>query len=274
MNRNKIGMLTLLVCFFSAAALFLNFYLDAKTKEFFIIGMDRSHDRLQLNTDKLSETVGQDVRVLYFDDEADLLKSVYQGDIDAYILNTFNYISQLDQLEGAKAILGVSTDYYLVANKTIFPTFTEIPLYEEKSPDTPTFKVGITEPLISDFILSTTSLKTSISKLKPTEIIRALDEGLIDFAVISKSDYRENHHLILKKASDLDYQEDVLILTQEWIELETIEDMGIVAAIDFESEVEKLPVEAHMMNIMTLLFNAEINDTRYYFDDLVFNGLR
>ena len=274
MNRYKIGMLTLLVCFFSAAALLINFYLDTKTKEIFFIGMDRSHVQLRIDTDKLSEVVGRDVRVLFFDDEADLLKSVYQGDIDAYILNTFNYISNLDKLERAKAILAISADYYFVANKKEFPTFSEIPLYEEKSPDTPSFKVGISETLISDFIMSSTSLKTNTTELKPTEIIKALDDGLIEFAVISKSNYHQDKHLILKKASDLGYQEDVLILTHEWIELETIEDLGIVAAFDFESEIERLPAEAQMMNIMTLLFNAEINDTRYYFDDLVFNGLR
>ena len=274
MNRYKIGMLTLLVCFFSAAALLINFYLDTKTKEIFFIGMDRSHDQLRIDTDKISEVVGRDVRVLFFDDEADLLKSVYQGDIDAYILNTFNYISNLDKLERAKAILAISADYYFVANKKEFPTFSEIPLHEEKSPDTPSFKVGISETLISDFIMSSTSLKTNTTELKPTEIIKALDDGLIEFAVISKSNYHQDKHLILKKASDLGYQEDVLILTHEWIELETIEDLGIVAAFDFESEIERLPAEAQMMNIMTLLFNAEINDTRYYFDDLVFNGLR
>ena len=274
MNRYKIGMLTLLVCFFSAAALLINFYLDTKTKEIFFIGMDRSHVQLRIDTDKLSEVVGRDVRVLFFDDEADLLKSVYQGDIDAYILNTFNYISNLDKLERAKAVLAISADYYFVANKKEFPTFSEIPLHEENSPNTPSFKVGISETLISDFIMSSTSLKTDTTELKPTEIIKALDDGLIEFAVISKSNYHQDKHLILKKASDLGYQEDVLILTHEWIELETIEDLGIVAAFDFESEIERLPAEAQMMNIMTLLFNAEINDTRYYFDDLVFNGLR
>lgn len=274
MNRYKIGLLTILVCLFSAGALVLNFFLDSKTKEIFFIGMDRTHDHLQINTEKLADVLGTDVRIQYFDDEADLLKSVYQGDIDAYILNTFNYISNKDKLEGAKAILAITADYYFVANKKEFPTFSEIPLYEEKSPDTPSFKVGISETLISDFIMSTTTLKTSVTELKPSEIIKSLNDGLIELAVISKSDYREDEHLILKKASELGYEEDVLILTHDWIELETLEDLGIVSAFDFESEIERLPAEAQMMNIMTLLFNAEINNTRYYFDDLVFDGLR
>lgn len=274
MNRYKIGLLTILVCLISVGALLLSVYLDAKTKAIFFIGMNYSHENLQINTDKLSEALGIDVRILYFDDEAELLKSVYQGDIDAYVLNTFNYISNLDKLERAKAILAIPADYYLVANKEDFPTFADFPIYEEKTPDTPSFKVGISETLISDFILSATTLKTSITELKPAEIIKTLNDGLIDLAVISESDYQEDRHVILKKASELGYQEDVLILTHKWIELETIEDLGIVAAFDFKSEVERLPAEAQMMNIMTLLFNAEINNTRYYFDDLVFNGLR
>lgn len=290
MTSKKYGLILFSIFVLSIGGILLNVYLDTLSQKMFVIGVTHSHDQMLTQTKTLEGIVEQKIQIKTYNDEVELMKAVYSGEIDAFVINAFNYIDSYSELEGAKAILGIPADYYLISQKAkivasgdasqagaseIGASSTDTSNSKVAPKDDVSFAVGTYDELLSEYLISGIDFKTTRDFYSPLDAIKALRDGIIQYACVPKSYYDADEHDILKKISTMGYTQDVLVLTQAWLEKETMDDLRLIPAFKKAIVVETtLPDESQIMNIMTLLFNAEINETRYYYDDLVFNGLK
>lgn len=254
-------------------AIFINLLTYQIESKAFTIAVTESQSALFHNLDQLSSDLSTKVVLKKYANEFELMKAVYSGQVDAYSINLFRYIETYSKLPSGKAIIGIPTDYYLVASQVVV----NMPDYVDKLTSTEDSrgkitrpKIGIFESVISEQLLSG-SRYSSISYSDSKERLKALNDTIIDYAIIREDYYDQTQYSILKKLSDFGYTQDVFVLSKTWIDNDIEAQLDIVTSIinTFTTPVSA-PKEDEVMKAMTLLFNSERIQTRYYYKDLVY----
>jgi hypothetical protein len=255
MKASKTLALIILVFIISATAITLTLKDQKKADIPFTIAITKAHAKHFENFRSLATKVNTEVILDIYDNESDLMKAVYSGSVDAYSINTFAYLEQFADLPSGKAILGLPSDYYLITKQT-----GEI--------DRP--QIGVFDDILSFYLLQGEKYAT-ITYTNSLERIQALNDGFIDFAIVSSADYDAQQAIIVKKMSDLGYTEDLFVLTRSWIEKDSEMSLNIVQNLtNILTEATKAPDETILMKAMSDLFKDEKIPTRYYYKDLVY----
>lgn len=256
MKSSKTMTLFIIVFVISASALALSIFSHIKADAPFTIAITKSHAKLFENYQALTSKLNVEVVLEIYENEADLMKAVNGGFVDAYSINVFAYIEHFADLPKGQAILGLPSDYYLIAK-------------QERTIDRP--KIGLFDETLTNYMLSGVKY-ASISYSNTHDRLNALRDGLIDYAVIPSTDYDPSQGIITKKMSALGYKEDLFILTRPWIESDIEVELDIVQQFSATLTQEtKAPDEAMLMKVMSELFMDERIPTRYYYKDLVYN---
>lgn len=255
MKSSKTLALFIIVIVISIGALALTILSQLKADAPFTIAVTKAHAQKFENYQALSPKLNVSVALEIYEDEADLMKAVYSGSVDAYSINVFTYLEQFNDLPKGKAILGLSSDYYLIA---------------KKENDTSRPKIGIFDETLSYYMLRGAKYST-VYYSSTKERLKALYEGLIDYAIISSADYDQAQAIIFKKMSTQGYNEDLFILTNPWIESEGEIGLDIVNQIsETLTQETKAPDKTLLMKAMSELFKDEKIHNRYAYEDLVF----
>jgi len=255
MKVTKILVLSVIVFIISVSAIWLSFENQQKAEAPFTIAITKSHAKLFENYKALSANLSKEVVLKIYDNEAALMKAVYSGSVDAFSINVFTYLKQFADLPKGKAILGLPAEYYLIATQ---------------DGDVERPKIGTFDEPLTFYMLKGVKYET-VTYSGAAERLQALNDGLIDYAIISSADYNAENALIIKKMSTLGYNEDIFVLTQPWIESDSELGLNIVAHISKILTLEtKAPDEATLMKAMSELFKDEKIPTRYYYKDLVY----
>jgi len=282
MLTKKNAIISLIVLALGVFAVFINFYTNQIESNAFTIAVTESHRDLLSDVDTLSAELDRKINIKLFDNENDLMKEVYSGQVDAYCINLLSYIESFSKRPSSKAILGIPNDYYLVASIEVVKMPGYVELLEsnklsvsnsssEKKISRP--RIGVFDQLITEQMLNGFRY-TTMTYYDSNERLRALNDSLIDYAIISKDLYDSNQHVIIKKMSDLGYFEDVFILSKNWLDTSIEEQLNIVEMLSKSMAYSvDLPNESQVIQAMTTLFNAERIQTRYYYEDLVYSEL-
>jgi hypothetical protein len=255
MKASKTMVLIIVVLIISSTAIARTLSDQKKAEMPFTIAITKAHAKRFEHYKALSTKVNTEVILDIYENESDLMKAVYSGTVDAYSINVFAYLEQFADLPKGKAILGLSNDYYLITKQT-----GEI--------DRP--QIGVFDETLSFYLLHGTKYAT-ITYSETSERLQALNDGFIDFAIVSSADYDENQAIIVKKMSDLGYTEDLFVLTRPWIDKDVELGLNIVQNLtNILTEETNAPDETILMKAMSELFKDEKIPTRYYYEDLVY----
>ncbi len=255
MKSLKTLTLFIIVCFISSAAIALALNAQKKADAPFTIAITRSHAKLFEQFKNLSSKLSTEVVLEIYENESDLMKAVYGGDVDAYSINVFSYIEQFADLPNGKAILGLPSEYYLIAK-------------QDREVARP--KIGIFDKTLTFYMLQGAKY-TTVSYSNTSERLQALNDGLIDYAIIASADFEVGKAIIVKKMSDLGYNEDLFVLNRPWIDADIEAGLDIVENISKAlTQATKAPDEILLMRAMSELFKEEKIPTRYYYKDLVY----
>lgn len=255
MRANKTLALLIIVIIISAVAVALSFNAQKKADAPFTIAITKQHAKLFENYKSLSQNLFEEVTIEIYENEAELMKAVYGGSIDAFSINVFTYLEQYAELPMGKAIFGLPADYYLIAKQT----------GEVERP-----KIGVFDDTLSFYMLQGIKY-TTVAYSDTSKRLQALNDGLIDYAIISSIDYNAENSIIFKKMSALGYKEDLFILTRPWIDLDTDSGLDLINQISKVLPQDiKAPDEVMLMKAMSDLFKDEKIPTRYYYKDLVY----
>ncbi len=255
MRASKTLALLIIVFIISAVSIALAFNAHKIADAPFTIAITKQHAKLFENYKALNKDLFEDVTLEIYANEAELMKAVYGGSVDAFSINVFSYLEQYAELPMGKAILGLPADYYLIAKQ---PGEVDRP------------KIGIFDETLSFYMLQGVKY-TTVAYSDQSKRLQALNDGLIDYAIISSIDYNPENSIIFKKMSALGYKEDLFILTRPWI------DSDIEGGLDLIKQLSKIlpedikaPNEVMLMKAMSELFKDEKIPTRYYYKDLVY----
>lgn len=255
MKASKTLALFIIIFFISAAAIALTFNNQKKADDPFTIAITKSHAKRFEHYKALSSKLNTEIILDIYENESDLMKAVYSGSVDAYSINVFAYLAQFADLPKGKAILGLSAEYYLITK-------------QEGEVDRP--QIGVFDDTLSFYLLHGAKYAT-ISYSDPAERLQALNDGFIDFAIVSSADYDAEKAIIVKRMTDLGYKEDLFVLTSLWIERDREIGLDIVQSLsNILTEVTNAPDETMLIKAMSELFKDEKIPTRYYYKDLVY----
>ncbi len=255
MKASKTLVLLIFVFIISATALALTLSEQKRADVPFTIAITKAHAKRFEHYKALSTKVSTEVILDVYENESDLMKAVYGGTVDAYSINVFAYLEQFADLPYGKAILGLPADYYLITKQA----------GEVNRP-----QIGIFDETLAFYLLHGAKYAT-ISYSETSERLQALNDGFIDFAIVSSSDYDEKQAIVVKKMSDLGYTEDLFVLTRPWLDKDTEMGLNIVQNLaNILTEETNAPDETMLMKAMSELFKDEKIPTRYYYKDLVY----
>lgn len=255
MKTPKILLLLIFVFIISAAAIALMLSDQKKSDAPFTIAITKAHAKRFEHYKALSTKVNTEIILDVYENESDLMKAVYSGSVDAYSINVFAYLEQFADLPKGMAILGLPTDYYLITKQA-------------GEVDRP--QIGVFDETLSFYLLHGAKYAT-ISYSETSERLQALNDGFIDYAIVSSTDYDAKQAIVVKKMSDLGYTEDLFVLTRPWIDKDSEMGLNIIQNItNILTEETKAPDETILMKAMSELFKDEKIPTRYYYKDLVY----
>ncbi len=255
MKASKTLVLLLIVIIISTTAIALTLSDQKKADVPFTIAITKAHAKRFEHYKALSTKVNTEVILDIYENESDLMKAVYSGTVDAYSINVFAYLEQFADLPKGKAILGLPTDYYLITKQ----------VGEVNRP-----QIGVFDETLSFYLLHGAKYAT-ISYSETSERLQALNDGFIDFAIVSSTDYDAQQAIVVKKMSDLGYTEDLFVLTRPWIDKDSETELNIIQNLtNIMTEETKAPDETMLMKAMSELFKDEKIPTRYYYKDLVY----
>lgn len=255
MNQKKNPLLIILILVLACTVIAINFWEINLRKNTLTIGL--TPQQMTLLSSKVPFDLGDPfkVKLVTYETEQALLQAIYAKKVDVYILDTYRYIEQFAKLPSSRAVFGIPSDYYLIT------------LSDEqvKRP-----RVGMLSNSISEHLLKGKVYSEHLySDYK--ECLQALNNGLIDQAVLQERYVDESKFKVLSKLSSLGYKEDLLIVSTSWLEKNDDEDLALLNNIAsmYEMNLEK-PNETQLVDVMTELFTSENIPTRYYYKDLVY----
>ncbi|HAS73452.1 MAG TPA: hypothetical protein DCS67_04850 [Clostridiales bacterium UBA8960] len=256
MNRLKSSFYIVMTLVISIAAIVLSIYTSNDARNHFVIALTPEHRSLFDQTHILSEGIKRPVKVIELENEYELKKRIYSGEVDAYVVGSFFYIEQYSQLGGSWAVFGVPSDYYLVTLMNHESTQNRVAAFDSFMPSI----------LIGDGSLSNVLIYDSEKRLI------ALSEDYVSHIIIHASSFDPTKHQIVEKMSNRGYTEDLLILTAEWIEYDTEHNHDLIRTLSqvMTKPLDK-PAESEVLSAMTYLFRNEYIPTRYYYKDLVYS---
>ncbi|GAB6109291.1 substrate-binding domain-containing protein [Fusibacter bizertensis] len=255
MNPKKTPILFFVILVLTSAVIITNLLVYNQNRQTLTIGLTPQQNTLIDKTKKMNLDAPYKVKFVIYDNEQALLQAIYAKNVDVFILDTYSYIEQYAKLPSSRAILGVPSDYYLIATS-------ESPIIHPR--------VGMLSSSLPEHLLSGTVYSKYIYN-DYNECLQALSSGLIDQAVLQEKYVDLKKFMVLTKLSSLGYKEDLLIVSTPWLEKNDEEDLSLLQNINtlFNSELLK-PNEAQLVDVMTELFTSEIITTRYYYKDLVY----
>lgn len=233
-----------------------------KEKKPFTIGTTRFNAHFQLDAEALEKEISREVLINYYDDEKALLKAIYERQLDAYILNPFNYIEHYKALDGARVIASFKSDYYLVSR-----------IGDQNTPQ----NVAIIDDHLSALLINQRTIKY-IYIPNPIERIAALSDALVDLIILESEYYDPAKHQIVDTVSNRGYDFNLFIVSSEWLEEGLLEkDQQIVPDLQmrlFQFSEGSLPDEEKLLRIMNYLFQNEIIKKRLDYNDLVYMNVQ
>lgn len=254
-------------------AIFINLLTYQIESNAFTIAVTDSQSAMFQNLDRLSNDLSTKVVLKKYANEFELMKAVYSGQVDAYSINLFRYIESYSKLPSGKAIVGIPTDYYLVASRKMvaMPDYVDkLAATEDSRGKITRPKIGIFESVISEQLLSGIRY-SSITYSDSNERLKALNDSIIDYAIIREDYFDTTQYVVLKKLTDFGYTQDVFVLSREWIDNDIEDHLNIVTSIiNAFTKTVTTPNEDEVIRAMTYLFNTERIQTRYYYKDLVY----
>ena len=183
MKSFRLLLIGLFLLLLSGLAIYANTLWLMDEKKPFTIGISQFNTHLTVDTQSLENKFSREILVVYYEDENALLKAIYERQLDAYLLNPFNYIAHYDAFDGAKAIASVKDDYYLVSRKDESQAAKSVAIFDEH---------------LSALLINQNNIK-QVYLSSPTERLAALSDGLVDLIVIESAYYMPEKHQILDK---------------------------------------------------------------------------
>lgn len=274
MVSKKNTFIIVLILALGVFAIFINLLTYKMESSAFTIGVTESKSDLFYDLDRLSSDLSNKVVLKTYISESELMKAVYSGQVDAYPINLFSYIESFSKLPSGKAIIGIPSDYYLIASyeKINMPDYVDkLTLTEDSRGKISRPKIGVFESVISEQLLDGIRF-SSMTYSDSKERLKALNDSIIDYAIVRDDYYDSDQYAIIKKISDIGYTQDVFVLSKEWIDKDIEEHLNIVSSIiNVISTKVTSPDEDQVIRAMTYLFNSERLQTRYYYKDLVYS---
>lgn len=256
MNQKKTPILFVVILVLTSVVIITNLMVLNQKRHTLTIGLTPQQNTLITGSKKMTLDGPYKVKFVIYDTEQELLQAVYARNVDVYILDTYSYIEQFAKLPSSRAILGVPSDYFLVATSEEPVTRPRIGMLSNN---------GIPGHLLNGTIYSEHIYNDY------HECLQALSSGLIDRAVLQEKYVDLTKFKVLSKLSSLGYKEDLLIVSTTWLEKNDEEDLSLlqnIAAL-FKTDLQK-PNETQLIDVMTELFTSETITTRYYYKDLVY----
>lgn len=257
MNRLKPSFYIAMTLTLSVIAIFLSIYNSVNERNDFVIALTPEFRSLMSQTNTLSEQLERPVKVVVLENENELIKSVYSGEVDAYVTNSFFYIEQYAKLNGARAVFGIPSDYFLVSLM---------------NSDSTHQRVGVFDTFIPKLLIGNETY-TNVFIPDSHKRITALNEDFVSHIILHESSLDVTKHKIVEKMSNRGYTQDLFILTSEWIEYDQAHNHVLLELLQNAlSKPLVKPIESEILSAMTFLFRLEFIPTRYYYKDLVYSS--
>lgn len=255
MNKNKSTLYILLTLCIATLAIIMSIFASRGTADRFVIAIPESHGTLIKDASTLSTLLGKPVDIQIHSDESALIRAIRAGEADAFITSSFTFISEYANLNNAKAVFGIPTDYYLVSS---------IGVNDKKN------KIAVFDPYISKLLQNDTSFST-VTIYGTHERIVALEEAYVSQIIMHASYLDTSRHAVVDRLSTKGYTEDLFVLSLEWIDYDQEHQHALIDALEkaMRLPLEK-PLEDELLRAMSHLFSLETISTRYYYSDLVY----
>lgn len=256
MSKNKSILYIFVTLIIAASAITLSVNASIKAEDRFIIAIPESHKSLIKDVSSLTSLLDKPVDIMIHPDESALIRSIRNGEADAFITSSFNFISDFSKLNHAKAIFGIPSDYYLVSRI---------------GADGVQNKVAVFDPYISQILQNGASYST-MTIYGTHERLVTLEEAYVSHIIMHASYFDSEKYTIINQLSTRGYTQDLFVLTSEWIDYDQENEHALLDALEkaLRLPLEK-PIEDELIRAMSHLFRLETISTRYYYSDLVYS---
>lgn len=235
-----------IILLFGAIALVLNLYKPLQETSKVHIGM--------LYSERIENTEG----ITFYDNASDLIAMAKDGELDAVILNSLDYINSYNQLFKYTALSVYPEDYGIV-------------YFKEPTNNIP--KIAITDQLIAEYFIEKMKwLNYDIIQYQTEqEAYNALNEGLVDYAFLRTPYLNQSlsNGAILVKTNVDENLSDHLVLVHKRFnnDSETWSLNSFQSTLAIQSLA--IPDEDALIESIRWLYSKNYIATRYYYKDLV-----
>lgn len=221
------------------------------SKDHITIGLYKGDEFIFSSTQRIRESTGTDVEIVYYQDLNEIQEDILSGRLDIYVCSPFEYIAQ--EYPGI-AVAAIESDYILAG------TIKKTPV-----------QVGICEQAISTLLLANSpklhSTKLQLTKFNSEDIPGGMKEGALDFAVFRNRIPKGLQIPIDIRLSELGISHDYLVVSNDFIKVHPQAVRAIFASL--LPKYHLLPPEHEFDKIINHLFKYRFIPKRRPYTDFV-----